>query len=741
MIKKKFYLVFNLNDCSTIETGFKVVQNDVDAYTINAIIFDGDKPINYTLIHSATITYDKPDGKIVQRDMTIGENVITCVIKANEISALGVVKASIQLYGENDERLSLLPFTFEVTTDMISPPVVESTNEFPVLQKLVQDVNTIIPMLPEIQQIAFEMPGIIEFFDTAEISEAQRVASENTRQAQEAARQASIADIINQFNNLVTAKQQEAEVIIARDGEANLKARLDRDKQELSSQLADIANGMLGTKTENECIVTFIDDDFTNSIAQDWLFDLCQTKGIPFNVAVPGFMLLEEGNLAKLQDRKNAGWNICSHTRSHVNLTTIADDPSMLYDETTGYSEDLNALGFDGDIMVYPYGAVNDTVILATRQNHKIGVGSTEGINYTNSLRNLILKRVSGIGESNSSLEYCKSAVDEARKNGGWVIFKQHIKNDWTESTKQELIDLIDYILSQGIRIVTVRDGFEIKKNIIDVGGTENYVQIGRGGNLKSSELEKRNFLILSSMDGDGAKYNLTTPVTDYPYGVMRIYYRNIDLNTNMPIPANVNGGVVETHRPQPVIGNGDYGAFQVFFKYSGSSIYKRTWNVSDGKWNNWMLISRGPALPTNDRNNLFYNGLSVGDMVFDTDLGKPVFLKEKGRAEVDTLTILSAASSSGNITITLHRGGNMVVAVEKGDSPEIISDKIRDITIPNWSITGEHGSNVVIFTKLKPETSTTPTIDTGSTGVSATFERTIIGAGPVWIYANGDTV
>jgi len=239
MIRKKFYLVFNLNDGSTIETGFKVVQNDVDAYTINAVIFDGSAPIDYELISSATITYEKPDGKIVQRDMTVESNMITCIVKSNEISVLGVVKASIQLYGEDDERLSLLPFTFEVTKDMISPPVVESTNEFPILQKLVQDVHTIIPMLPEIQQIAFEMPGIIEFFDAAEVSEVQRVANENIRQAQEAARQASIADIINQFNNLVTAKQQEAEVIIARDGEANLKARLDRDKQELSSQLAE----------------------------------------------------------------------------------------------------------------------------------------------------------------------------------------------------------------------------------------------------------------------------------------------------------------------------------------------------------------------------------------------------------------------------------------------------------------------------------------------------------------------
>jgi|GEM_PF-2145423 len=241
MIRKKFYLVFNLNDGSTIETGFKVVQNDVDAYTINAVIFDGSAPIDYELISSATITYEKPDGKIVQRDMTVESNMITCIVKSNEISVLGVVKASIQLYGEDDERLSLLPFTFEVTKDMISPPVVESTNEFPILQKLVQDVHTIIPMLPEIQQIAFEMPGIIEFFDAAEVSEVQRVANENTRQAQEAARQASIADIINQFNNLVTAKQQEAEVIIARDGEANLKARLDRDKQELSSQMAEKA--------------------------------------------------------------------------------------------------------------------------------------------------------------------------------------------------------------------------------------------------------------------------------------------------------------------------------------------------------------------------------------------------------------------------------------------------------------------------------------------------------------------
>ena len=95
--------------------------------------------------------------------------------------------------------------------------------------------------------------------------------------------------------------------------------------------------------------------------------------------------------------------------------------------------------------------------------------------------------------------------------------------------------------------------------------------------------------------------------------------------------------------------------------------------------------------------------------------------------AEVDTLTITSGATSSGNITITLD-GVAYPVAVTALDTPAEIGDKIRLEDFVGWTVTGV--DEEVIFTANDEMVRLAPTFSGGATGVVASFVRTVLGEG-----------
>ena len=238
MILKEYDLSVRLPQERAIDTGITLVQNDKDVYKLNIRIFDGVNEIDYSEVDSATITFLKRDNNVVQGNMTVEADQLSYTLGTNEIACPGKVLVGIQLWGST-ERLSTARFVMQVERDLITDDAVESTSEFPILQRVKQDVDDIVPLLPDIEQTVQEFPAIRDFFDTAEVSETQRISNEATRQTQEAARQASIADIEDRFDDLTASQQQDAEVIDARDGEASLNARLSRDNDVVTSHLAE----------------------------------------------------------------------------------------------------------------------------------------------------------------------------------------------------------------------------------------------------------------------------------------------------------------------------------------------------------------------------------------------------------------------------------------------------------------------------------------------------------------------
>lgn len=92
-------------------------------------------------------------------------------------------------------------------------------------------------------------------------------------------------------------------------------------------------------------------------------------------------------------------------------------------------------------------------------------------------------------------------------------------------------------------------------------------------------------------------------------------------------------GGLIETTRT-----SNDYFSFQLYYVYPGNKIFKRTWTGS--AWGNWERISGNLSLTSTERTNMSTVGLSVGDMVFDKTLNKPVWYTGSGWVDATGATV-----------------------------------------------------------------------------------------------------
>lgn len=143
MITRNFEITIRIPEQNHIPVLFQVVENDNDVYGLTIHITDGISEIDYSQVSSATITFLKADGNVVQGNLTVGASSLTYTMGTNEIAYPGSVLASIQLIGASSERLTSARFRFDVVQDLINPSAVQSTTEFAILQDLKTELEAI----------------------------------------------------------------------------------------------------------------------------------------------------------------------------------------------------------------------------------------------------------------------------------------------------------------------------------------------------------------------------------------------------------------------------------------------------------------------------------------------------------------------------------------------------------------------------------------------------------------------
>ncbi|PYG88505.1 uncharacterized protein DUF2479 [Ruminiclostridium sufflavum DSM 19573] len=143
MIVNTYDIVLDISEQNYINSNISLVQNDCKVNKFAIRIFDGSAEIDYTKVITATITFLKADGNVVQGNLISTDIGFTYNLGTNEIAIAGTVFASVQLMGADGERLTTSQFSFIVVSDLINPSAVQSTTEFAILQQLKEELEAI----------------------------------------------------------------------------------------------------------------------------------------------------------------------------------------------------------------------------------------------------------------------------------------------------------------------------------------------------------------------------------------------------------------------------------------------------------------------------------------------------------------------------------------------------------------------------------------------------------------------
>ncbi|KAB2943835.1 MAG: Polysaccharide deacetylase [Candidatus Methanoperedens nitroreducens] len=170
-----------------------------------------------------------------------------------------------------------------------------------------------------------------------------------------------------------------------------------------------------------------------------------------------------------------AGWDISSHTYSHIALTT-ANNTTLNY-ELAASKDWLNANGYPGGAMLlaYPYGDYNSNVIAALKANGYVAArtieASTNNMHYNLSSPDIFsLKSYEVIGGQDNDTTIINQ-IDNTIASNGLLILAFHkivdtlsanATNAETEFTTSDFQKVSNYLKSRNVDVRTLSDYFGV---------------------------------------------------------------------------------------------------------------------------------------------------------------------------------------------------------------------------------------------------------------------------------------
>ena len=359
-----------------------------------------------------------------------------------------------------------------------------------------------------------------------------------------------------------------------------------------SSQIKDIENGLdesgtyINTNSKNtKCCITFLDDDGHVDV-YNRLLPIFKSKNAKFAACLitdlidtdPGCMSLNQ-----VKECVKNGMETLSHTKNvSTNLTDNYSDSAII--EQLKVSKDwLKNNGFMYEGFVYPQSGYNLKIRKFVKEYYKYAFGDM-GFNDLGYLDHSRIKRiafgswttnnptVNGNSEKNT-LAYYKECVDYANSKNIWLIFMSHVGQQTSEQD-EILKQLLDYIESLNIDIVTPSEGFNLKRNQVNIGDLdETYLFIGEdlATNITGYKFKK------------STGYNKDTSIAAYDKNCKTLqFFLNSDKG-GFPDGA----GSLETYRSKEWDGL----SYQIFRPFVNYKTYKRVWNPATSAWGNWIWM------------------------------------------------------------------------------------------------------------------------------------------------------
>lgn len=434
-----------------------------------------------------------------------------------------------------------------------------------------------------------------------------------------AVQSSNTATILEALDNKIVEAgvvKEETEQLIESGGAAkkediiNINASLEQNMKESFRYLK--SNKNIGVTSNNSLppIVSFVDDDGQLQV-YNRLKDIYLNNQTPLTMAIISGKVGTSGymNVEQIRELYNKGFEVSCHSKTHSQLQNMSE--SELREEYEYSLSKFKEWGFKCDTVIYPGGGYNDNVLRVSRDYFKCGrtVDHNGSINKP-SLETYKLK-IMYIDQVDITLDKCKAKVDEVFANGGWLIFTHHcFFETWTDDRYAMLDSLIKYVKSKNISIKTMSDGYEVYKNLLDIGDSKGgkYFHCGADGKLYYSE----DFQNLTVLPQNSVK--LTDLPTSFPKKECICHFTFGNTIENFP----------ESKAGTLIIRNSNSSkdfAIQEWHPVYSQAIYKRVM-LSDGNWSEFTKIPKfkrynevGYAIGTIPANSVLDFNLPITDI------------------------------------------------------------------------------------------------------------------------------
>jgi peptidoglycan/xylan/chitin deacetylase (PgdA/CDA1 family) len=223
------------------------------------------------------------------------------------------------------------------------------------------------------------------------------------------------------------------------------------------------------SKTTTKKVCVFLDDD-GRSEAFTIFKPIADEKNFKFTFALlPKFVsdgVADYMTWAQIKQLQSEGHDFASHSVQHLKLDTLTLDVAEA--ELRDSKQLLKDQGIYVDHFVYPGGGYNRDVANLARKYYKSAVSIDYGINVP-PIEQYTVPRVQA---DSNTLAYLKTRVDQLNAmTSGMIVFEMHsFFPDWTAAKQQDLRDLVDYIRSLNIEIMTYSQAFDYFGNVVDIG-------------------------------------------------------------------------------------------------------------------------------------------------------------------------------------------------------------------------------------------------------------------------------
>lgn len=351
-----------------------------------------------------------------------------------------------------------------------------------------------------------------------------------------------------------------------------------------TSVLSNVESMKINKLSDVKPLVTFIDDDGHNDVMTK-LKPLFDSKGIKGCVAIIS-SYVGQGVYMPVSDIRtlsDAGWEILSHTVTHNDLSQMTD--VEIDAELKNSKEALTNMGFNVESIAYPYGGHDSASRSLVKKHYRCGFKTGESPN-TSPINSYRLNRTMtgsyyDLPNGADTLDYYKSKVDYAIANNAWVTFCTHVFA--TDATQLGYIgQLIDYIKSKSVDIVTVKEALDYFENVFEVRNeaTGEFTIISKNGKFHSNALSDNKYKV-QKPNGITASSPIESFTLD---STTVISFLNAD-NSGFPNGA----GTLMTYRPHVEMDMGM--AYQQWIPYRTKKLYQRQWDSLAGTWATWMIM------------------------------------------------------------------------------------------------------------------------------------------------------